>query len=380
MDQGSQGGISVSGYLPGRVYLTPDGNSGIFLTPENSAALVSIIEQVEGEPTIAGPEVDLTPLSELRHLLGMSSASVREDEPPTVLSQELAVYLELIVLHADVKGSLSPKLRFKCHNCQEEFTRDPEHLARRQAEAKAREHNATLNDMFRIDSQAHAHHRFGTALAVGMAMTRPRYSAEVVCPNCGHNRLDVWDVTNCPHCGKPRREMMLLRCPDCKYDYRERSGGPIWLPSSQAIDAFRVHWKQTAIINTVSSLWVTTMPRQIGDLIADLSPDEQLIGICKYSWMNGQKRNVIVLFTSEKVVWTVRRKALWSDRSWRAWDQIQEISSSTDGQGELYVVQSNGVAVRFSGLTGPGADMSVENRPFGPLQIRQATRRMLAER
>jgi hypothetical protein len=359
--------------LPGSVYLTPGENGGIFLRPEDSAALVNVIEQVENEPMIAGPELDSTVLRELRQLLSTTGAPVNENEPPTVLSLELAIYLELIFLHAEVKASLAPKLRFKCRDCGLEFTDDPGHLARRQAEAAAQERSATLNDYFRIKNQADAHHRLGAALAAGIALNRPRPSGGSICGRCRGNRFDKWDVTYCPGCGELRHEMVLLRCPDCSYDYRALARGPIWGPNAEAIDDFRIHWKQTAISNAVSSLWASTGPSQIGDLVTEISPLEKLIGVCKYAAINGLRRNVIILFTSEKVVWTVRRLALWSDRYSRAWDQIQKISTTTDGQHELCITPTNGDVVRFSGSQGDGAHLSVDNRPFGPDEIRHAT-------
>ncbi len=80
MDFG-RAGIIVPDCLPGSVYVTPDEKSGIFLAPEDSAALVGIIEQVENEATIAGPELELTVLRELRQILGTATGSVTFDTP-----------------------------------------------------------------------------------------------------------------------------------------------------------------------------------------------------------------------------------------------------------------------------------------------------------
>jgi hypothetical protein len=372
-------GVVVADFLPGIVYVTPDAEYGIFLAPQDSAVLVSIIEEVENEPTIAGPELDPTVLRELRRVLGTAKGSVREDESPIALPRELATYLELILVHAAVKAQLAPKLRFKCRDCLTEFTEDPGHLARRQAEAEARERTAVANDIFRIRSQVNAHSRFGTTLATYVAMTRPRQEEALMCSNCHSRRFDWWLFTFCPGCGAHRTETVLLRCPDCSYDYRELLKEPVFRPNAEVIDDFRIYWKQVAIINTVPLLWAWTGPGQIGDLMAEISPREKLLGVCKYSAVNGLKRHVIVLFTSEKVIWTVRRMGVWSDRNSRAWDQIQEISPN-ERSGELRITLANGQVVHFNGLEGTGADMVVGNRPFGSEEIRRASRRMLPAR
>jgi hypothetical protein len=371
----------VLGYFPGKVYLTPNKNGGLFLRPEESAVLADIIEQVENEPTVAGPELDTTRLSELRQLLTSAGISLSEDEPPTVLSGDLALYLEIILLQPEVKMSLAPKLSYRCKDCLKEWTEDQSELLRRQAEARAQEQSASLNDVFRIENQAHSHHRFGTILATGIALARPRISFGITCSNCGNCRDDgfvVRSFTFCPGCGEHRYETVLLRCPNptCSYVYSERARSPVWVPASEAIDDFKMHWKLTTIINTVGS-WEGTGPGQITDLVKEISPDEKLIGIARFSSFNGLKRNVIVLFTSEKLVWTVRRLVLWSDRYGRAWDQILEISAAGDGQHELRVTLTNGSVARLGAFTGTGMGLNGGNPRFGPDEINRVTRKIL---
>lgn len=362
--------------FPGSVYMTPDQNSGIFLSPNDCGVLVNFIGQVINAPTIAGPTLNLAVLRELQEILGESGIPASEGSPPTVLPQELAVYLEILCAQVFIQATLSIRIQFACKDCGLVWIDDPGRLAQREADLRKAKLSIGIIDATAIAGLIEGHHLLLAGIRGYGAMSRNRPNSDLRCGRCKGDELDLKYVSFCPNCHKLRTETVLLECPDCAYDFRNRSCGQFWATATETLSRFKVSYKQVTIDETVNSLYKHARPSQVNDLVSEISPSERLLGICACRMIGNHRGDAIILFTSEKIVWTIRR-SLYSERHSVNWNQIQEISGPADRPGNAWIKLTNGNTVAFSAFVGTGADMSASNLSFGSDKIRDAMLQML---
>jgi len=356
--------------FPGSVYATPDQSGAIFVVPESCHLLANVISEVINEPTTAGPTLDITVLRELLELIGEYKIPVNEDAPPVVLSQELAIYLQLIIEQIIIQSTLPVKLQFTCRDCGKVWLDDPDRIAQREAEQRNARRSQALFDITNVANAIEGHHKILAGIRGYAALTRGQPNSDIRCSYCRGNRLDRKYVTFCPNCHELRTEAILLECTNCAYNFRDLSSGQLWTTVAEALDQFKLSFKQVAISEAMHSLYRYALPNQVNDLVSGLSPSEQLLGISRCGVVGNRRRNTFILFTSEKIVWT-SQGLLSSERHMVPWNQVQELSDPADGSGDARLTLADGSTVVFSAFIGQGIDMSASGLPSGSNQEQQ---------
>ena len=365
-----------SNSFPGRVYMTPDKNMGIFLDPENRDVLKNAIDQMISEPAIAGPPLDMAMLGELREVVGESRIPVSEDGPPVVLSRELSIYIELILGQFFVRLTVPLKIRLTCQECGAERIADPARIAKRQQEAEQNRRTPAIMDSVAGMNMAVEHPWFAILRSYG-AISRTHPSNEFTCRNCDGEHLDLEYVSFCPKCHTPRAEAVLLQCPDCGYDFRTYSHDQVWSTSTEALREFKASYKKAVISEKVTTLYGRPMPGQARNLASGISPDETLLGICRCSIVGNRRKDTIILFTSEKIAWSIQ--GFWAstgivspERHSVTWSQVQDISGPAHGTAGVWLKLTDGATIFLGGFIGTGASMSPDNLSFGPEGVQHA--------
>jgi hypothetical protein len=327
----------------------------MFVDSSKCRLLAAVIDEVIAEPATAGPTLDVVVLRELRRLLGEVKVPVSEDAPPVMLSQELAIYLELIIEQIIIQQALPVKLQFTCNVCGTTWIDDPGRLAQLEADRKNARWSQILTDMVSVASLAEGGHDVLASLRAYGAMSRSQPSSESRCPEC-KEPPDLRYVTYCPRCRNLRAETVLLECPDCIFDFRGLSSEQLWTTADEALGQFKVSYKQIAISEAARRLNKYARASQVNNLIADISPHEQLLGICRCTMVSGRSRDTLILLTSEKIVWTIQGLG-GSERHTVQQNQVQEIDDQTGKLGIVRVKLANGGTVSFSNFIGRGIDL-----------------------
>jgi hypothetical protein len=341
--------------FPGIVYLTPDGNDGIFADSAECRLLAAVIDEVIAEPSMAGPTLDVTVLQELRRLLSEVKVPAIEDPSPVVLSQELAIYLELVIEQIIIQRALPVKFQFTCHVCGTNWRDDPDRLAQLEAGQKNARWSQIIADLVSVASLMEGGHKVLASIRAYGALSRSQPSSGIRCPEC-KTKPSCRYVTYCPRCHDLRAETVLLECPNCTYDFRSIPTERLWATADEALGQFKISYKQIAISEAVGRLHKYARPGQVNNLISDISPHEQLLGICRCAVVGGRSRDTIILFTSEKIVWTIQGLA-GSERHAVPRNQVREIDDQANKLGVACIRLANGGVISFSNFIGTGIDL-----------------------
>jgi hypothetical protein len=340
---------------PGNLYLSPDKSLGIFVPHEFNIAARNIINEVLAGASTAGPGLDRDVLRNLTRIVGQPTAQQDENGPPVVLSRDEALHFEAIMAQFDLRYDLPDRIKRTCPVCDTTTIEDPAHLAQRAKDIQ-RDHdrNTFINNVAArqlIDSG----HTVEGVFRMLLAPKKP--SLDLPCHVCGGRQFDRSRTTFCPECHNRRDEFLLLQCPYCEHDFVASVREHIWTTGANALLAFNISYKQSAVINAVRALDRYALDKQIKFLLGHITADTSIFGVARCALIDNRKRDTVLLVTSECICWSSKRFLVLTEDSSLKWEEVADVSSNT--LNDVRLALSDGRTITFASFLGDGRALGV---------------------
>jgi hypothetical protein len=335
---------------PGEIYLTCDKSLGIFIPHEYHVAAKKMIDDaLDG----ADPQLDRDALRNLREIVGHPAAHQDENGPPVILPRTEALHFEVIVAQFFLRRYLPERVKRVCQLDGTWRIEDPAYMAER-ADRIQREHdrNVLINNLA-AQQQIDSGHTTAGLLRLLFPPQKP--ALEIPCDECGGVEYDRFKVTFCPGCRKRREESLLIQCPYCEYDFVASVREQIWTTSANALRAFNVSYKRSAVINAIHDLDGFATTRQVEYLLGHVTADTGLVDIARCRLIDNRRRDTLLLVTTDGVCWSSRKCLSFKKDGSLQWKQVASVS----GKNDYRLTMSGGATLTFSSFTSDGKALGI---------------------
>jgi hypothetical protein len=344
---------------PGTVYLTQDKSLGIFVPQEYNVAAKSLIDEVLAGASVAGEQVNFGVLRTLCKIVGEPAPHLDEKASPVVLTHAEAVHFENIMAQFVLRSDLRYRIKRVCQVCGRTTIEDPARVAERAEQAQRTYESALIGTRISATQLANSGHS-------GLAMLRwlaapPKPSTVIYCPDCDSNDFELSPVTYCPDCRDRRDELVLVRCPvpDCDHDFTASVRDRVWTTSASALQQFNVSYKYSAVINAACALDDFARSEQVDFLLQHVTADTGIFGVARCMWINGRKRDTIMLVTSEGICWSSKRLLVLTGSDSLSWADVTGAARTNSATDDIELTQANGATITFGQFTGNGQVLGI---------------------
>jgi DNA-directed RNA polymerase subunit RPC12/RpoP len=186
---------------PGLLLATARTGQGVFLTTRDVDAARAMITDILRRPTAAGATLDMAKLRELLGQLEDAGKPCGRDTAPIIVSAKGQRLLRIIAAQAAIRRELPLKIVYRCADCGNPNISDPEYEASKHQREEVRFIIAMINALLGSvpDSEG---------------------QEERICSKCkGRNFDPPILATFCRKCHELRDENVLVKCPDCGFDF-----------------------------------------------------------------------------------------------------------------------------------------------------------------
>jgi hypothetical protein len=349
----------------GAVYTTAAGDRAVFLTGTDLASLQAMLDVLEARPTVAGPPLDVESLRRLARAVDLDDG----DEPSSaiVLSEGEQRCLELLRDQALIRDKLPMRVRQTCTACGDERIINPA----RQAQAAEAERSKVSGRTFLASAQllSEGHPVLATlSLLGGLGTGGGQVEKPPVCPRCEGDEYEHTPITFCPGCRAVRDESVLLRCPECDFEFIARRGGePLWISTPEAMDQYNRVRNQAALRRRAKDFENGLWPNQLQALVESVDAEDRPLVMCRCGRPGETGRYLALLLTSEHLVWAWESPLSGAKSGrvhWRDVRTVHELGTPTNPQYRGFRVEcDNGESVAVVNFRGTG--VSFADAPAG---------------
>lgn len=351
---------------PGLLLATARGGQGVFLTSDDIDAARAMITNILQRPTVAGTTLDLAKLRELCDQLGDVGKPSGRDTPPTIVSAKGQRLLRIMAAQAAIRKELSVKIVYRCADCGDRQISDPEYEANKHQQEES---------------------QFIIAMIGAVLGSMPGGNVgqeERICARCKGKNFDSPTLaTFCRECHKLRDENVLVKCPDCGFNFLSLEHGNIWEGIGDATQEFKLSVNLTLLGEAIPKFESQLYDGQVRALSEAISAEETLLGMCRCAWHTEFGRHVALLFTSNKLVWSWETPMSDTESGMVKWQDIQRVRDYDDtGVPRFCGFQldlRNGKTIIFAGFPGIGIRLSERSMSFDLQGVRDLVRELVSK-
>ena len=344
---------------PGTVYLTQDKSLGMFVPQEYNVAAKSLIDEVLAGGSVAGEQVDFGVLRNLGKIVSEPAPHLDEKASPVVLTHAEAAHFEIIMAQFFLRSDLPYRIKRACRVCPRTTIEDPARVAQRAEEIQRSYESAVMSNRISAIQLANSGHS-GLAI-LRMSASPPKPSTAIYCPDCDSSDFELSPVTFCPDCRDRRDELVLVRCPvpDCDFDFTASVRERVWTTSASALQQFNVSYKYSAVINAACALDNFVRNGQIDFLLQHVTAATGIFGVARCMWVNGRKRDTIMLVTSERICWSSKRLLVLTEGDSLSWADVTGAAKTNSATDDIELTLVNGATITFAQFIGNGQALGI---------------------
>jgi hypothetical protein len=342
---------------PGGIYLSQDECLGIFVPHEHHVAAKNIIDGVLAGASTAGPQLDWDILKRLSKIVGEPTAQQDENGPPVVLSHTEALHFEAIVAQIYLGDYLPERVKRVCRVDGTWEIEDPVYLARRADNIQREYERSVFINNSAAQQQIDSGHLVAGAFRMLLAPQKP--SLDIPCPGCGGTEYNRFSVTFCPECQNLREEFLLIQCPHCDHDFVAPIREHIWTTRADALRAFNISYKHSAVIDAVHGLDGYALDGQINHFLGQITADTGIFGVARCRLIDNRKRDTLLLFTSEGICWSSKRYRLYTEDGSLRWEQVASVSGNSNAAEDFRLALPDGITITFGSFTDNGKALDI---------------------
>jgi len=272
----------------------------VFLTGGDLEILRSMLDVLQARPTVAGPPLDVESVRRLARAVDFDG-----DAPssPIVLSEGEQRCLELMRDQAVIRDKLPTRVRQTCKACGDERIINPARLARAADEAKANASGKALLASAQLLGEGHP--VLATLnLLTGLGSGGGPEEKPPICPRCEGDEYDHTPITFCPGCRAVRDESVLLRCPECEFEFLARRGDePLWISTPDAVAQYDRARNQAALRRRAKDFENGLWPNQLQALVDAVDAGDRPLVMCRCGRPGEVGRYLALLLTTDHMVW-----------------------------------------------------------------------------
>jgi hypothetical protein len=316
-----------------------------------------MLDMLEARPTVAGPPLDVESLRRLARALDLDEDG---DAPlaPIVLSEGEQRCLELLRDQAVIRDKLPMRVRQTCTACGDERIINPARQAKAAETARSAVSGQALLSSAQLLSEGHPVLATLNLLG-GLGSGGGEEDKPPVCPRCEGDDYDHTPVTFCPGCRAIRDESVLLRCPECEFEFLPRRGEePLWIPTSQALAQLSRTRHRAAVRRRAKDFENGMWPNQLQALVDALDTDDEPVVMCRCGRPGEVGRYLALLVTTEHLVWAWESPLSGTKSGklpWRDVRALHELGTPANAQHRgIRVESAEGEAVAVVNFRGTG--------------------------
>jgi hypothetical protein len=289
--------------IVGAVYLTAARDRAVFLAGGDLDILRDLLDMLQARPTAAGPPLDVEAVARLSRAVDLDEDDDRL-MPEIVLSDGEQQCLELLCDQLVIREKLPLRIRQACTACGDERITNPARQAEKPDAARLKVSGQSLLNSAKLLSDGHP---FLAALSflVDLDSTdSPTPDQKSVCTRCDGDEFTTVPVTFCPGCRAVRDESVLIRCPECDFDFNSRgTADPLWTSLPVAVQQHNLARNQATLRAWIGKFENGIWPGQSKALMDAVGPDDRLLAMCRCGLPGEVGRYVALLITTEQLVW-----------------------------------------------------------------------------
>jgi hypothetical protein len=283
--------------------MTADEDRAVFLTSGDLAVLRDMMALLEARPTVAGPPLDVEALTRLSRAVEL----VEDDDTPApaiTLSSSEKQCLELLRDQSVIREKLPLRIRQSCTACGNERIVNPARQAKAAQAARSESSGESFLASAELLSDGHPFLATLSFLGGLGSADSPASTQKSICVRCDGDEFEAVPVTFCPGCRAIRDESVLVRCPECNFDFLgNRTDDPLWTSLPEAMTQYYLARNQATVRKRAGLFENQLWPGQLQVFTGALRADEDLLGMCRCGLPGELGRYVAVLLTTRQLVW-----------------------------------------------------------------------------
>jgi hypothetical protein len=355
----------------GAVFKTAAEDRAVFLTSEDLGFVREMLDLIEARPTAAGSTLDTESLARLSRAVDLGDEE-SVFASAIVLSAGEQSCLELVRDQILVRGQLPPRIRRTCTTCGNERIINPERRPTVSDRAPSEATGQSLITSAQLFVEGHPFLGTLSLLSALDGAKTPEAGQDPVCTRCEGDEFETVAVTFCPNCRAVRDESVLIRCPECDFDFRGRLSdeAPLWGPVPEAMAQVNA-LRNVAVLERragefENGLW-PGQRKALAEALAEApTPDEQLLGMCRCGRRDEFGRYVALLLTTARLVWAWETAVSGADSGELRWRDVRAITEHGDKSNQylrgISFTRATGDPVVFIDFRGRG--VSFRNPPL----------------